>query len=760
METLLILMGFLLMILVAGNLLGLRQRRLADYGEDSPPSPHRPLTVLILTAAVGGGHAAAGAAIQEEMEQAGYQGIVVDGIRAMSRKLDRLLIQGYAQPLRHAPWLLRLVFAITSRKPGVLVIRIIVGFVFGPRLGRVIQRQRPDIVISTYPLVNSALGWLRQSGRLSEPAIAVIADYGAHALWVAPGIDLHLVPSRLSAEMVQRADGEAAVAHLPVARRFQAAETRAAARAGLGLPPDAFVVLVIGGAWGIGDVESAVQYAVEAGVWPLVVTGHNQGLRSRLESRFSTEKRIRILGWTTEIPALMRAADCMIQNAGGMTCLEAIEMRLPILLFQPIPGHGTLNASIMARTGAAHWAHSGPELRTLLRSAAHRELALRAGSQESSAPGIVDVLETLPRMRRVPAWRGVRRRPGLGRAFVFALLLWSSTASFETRVEAAFSNFDSRLDGVGSSIGHQIDVQVQRYQATVSRAPALRTYDRTVGTGNFLLGIMLILAATTVYNGAVVLRSAVVRRNAGGRTALGAVSRGLSGPVSIALTGLGWTLEFAALIFIPLTLARVLSVAGLGVLAGLARWTLNEPLGRREVAAMLATAAGIAAVSIASPQAGTGQPAGQQWLLLLLILGPGVLLLYAIRTLRHPLKIAFGSAAAGLAYAMSGIFTKGAADALTSGMVIPLALLAAAVVIAGLVGFLIELAALRDGAVSVVAPIVLAIHTLVPIVVAPIFFHEVWPAGLLLRALLIGGLLLTLGGTMILASGNEALGTA
>jgi UDP-N-acetylglucosamine:LPS N-acetylglucosamine transferase len=277
--------------------------------------------ILILTAAVGGGHEAAGRTVRAELEEAGHSVAMADGLRQMSRGLDWLLIRIYSSQVRNTPRSLGAVFAATSRKSGAAAVRFLVGLLFAGRLLEVIERERPDLVVSTYPLVTAALGRLRKVGRLRIPAAAIIPDYGVHPLWVDPRVDLHLVVSRHSAELVKRVGGKVSLAHLPVPEGFHAASTRDDARAILGLQQKAFVVLVVGGAWGIGDLEGAARCAAESGAHTVVVTGTNAGLKARLEERFASEENVWVMGWRDDIPVLMAAADCLIQNAGGMTCL-------------------------------------------------------------------------------------------------------------------------------------------------------------------------------------------------------------------------------------------------------------------------------------------------------------------------------------------------------------------------------------------------------------------------------------------------------
>ena len=51
------------------------------------------------------------------------------------------------------------------------------------------------------------------------------------------------------------------------------------------------------------------------------------------------------------MPALMAAADALVENAGGLTCMEAFAVGLPVITFQPIAGHGKDNAEIHGGLG-------------------------------------------------------------------------------------------------------------------------------------------------------------------------------------------------------------------------------------------------------------------------------------------------------------------------------------------------------------------------------------------------------------------------
>jgi UDP-N-acetylglucosamine:LPS N-acetylglucosamine transferase len=94
----------------------------------------------------------------------------------------------------------------------------------------------------------------------------------------------------------------------------------------------------------------------------------------------------------------MRASDCVVQNAGGFTSLEALAIGVPVLSYRCLPGHGTANAVALERAGLVPWARSVAELTRLLgaalssvatdlpvRTAAPDLLTVLAGAQSAVA---------------------------------------------------------------------------------------------------------------------------------------------------------------------------------------------------------------------------------------------------------------------------------------------------------------------------------------------------------------------------------------
>src|SRR5205807_5116202 len=117
--------------------------------------------------------------------------------------------------------------------------------------------------------------------------------------------------------------------------------------------------LVVSGSWGVGAIEATFDAIADSGRFtPVVVCGNNPKLRRRLAAK----GRGIVLGWTDDMPGLMAAADALVQNAGGLTCMEAFAAGLPVVSFRPIAGHGRQNALEMDRAGVAALTPSVAEL--------------------------------------------------------------------------------------------------------------------------------------------------------------------------------------------------------------------------------------------------------------------------------------------------------------------------------------------------------------------------------------------------------------
>jgi UDP-N-acetylglucosamine:LPS N-acetylglucosamine transferase len=325
--------------------------------------------IVVLSASIGAGHDGAAAEISRRLRASGFAVRRADYLDLLPAGWGRALKRTYAGQLAYAPaswgWLLN-----SAARPGGT--RSAAWLAARAAHRRLLDLTGPDpaAVVSTYPLASQALGRLRLAGRLRAPAVAVLTDPSVHPLCVAPGVDLHLAPNDEAAEVIRTLYGQAAATNAPIVdpafRPVRDTGEVAAARRRHGLPLDAPLALVVAGSWGVGDIDATVRdlEAATAAI-PVVVCGRNTRLRDRL----AIGGRAIALGWIDDMPSLLRAADVVVHNAGGLSSLEALASGIPLISYRCLPGHGVANAAALERLGLSAWPRTSDELAPALAGA-------------------------------------------------------------------------------------------------------------------------------------------------------------------------------------------------------------------------------------------------------------------------------------------------------------------------------------------------------------------------------------------------------
>lgn len=318
-------------------------------------------SVLVVSASIGAGHDGAAMEIGRQASAAGCSVERVDFLDLFPLGIGHLLRASYRLQLRAAPatwgWLLsRLGSGAGNRWATRLAYRLTRKRLLAACEGR------PDLTISTYPLASQALSVLRIHGGLGTPVATFLTDMSVHPLWVAPGVDIHLALHDVAAAAARDLGArDVRVVGPAVSPSFTPAtgDSRRAARDRFQLPESERLCLVIAGSWGVGDIARTVTELLGSGlVRPVIVCGRNMSLLRRLRS----VPGVTALGWVDDMPGLMHACDLVVQNAGGLTSLEARRCGLPVVTYRSLPGHGLTNSRALESAGWAGWARDSDEL--------------------------------------------------------------------------------------------------------------------------------------------------------------------------------------------------------------------------------------------------------------------------------------------------------------------------------------------------------------------------------------------------------------
>ncbi len=383
--------------------------------------------MLILSANVGEGHAAAARALHEQLE-AGPDDVevtVIDGLRGMGRILHYVVEDGYRTQLRLIPWSYSLMYWMLEHlAPARFVAKKLLYRLGARKLRTLIAAHEPDVIVSTYPAVTVVLGRLRERGLVDALTMATITDMTGLFFWAQRGIDMHLVmydASVRSVEQIAGCDSVRLVRPL-ISAEFLEPCARETARAGLGLPLEGKVIVVSGGGWGVGDIAGAVDKLARSipDATLVCLAGKNDLIREKLSARFDGDPRIRVLGFTDKMSDLLAAADVLVHSTGGVTCLEAMARGCPVVSYGLPVGHAKINTRAMAALDLVRLASSTDEL------LAHVTTSCKARPPADrsviTAPRASDLVLGSPRrVTTIPAWR-----PRLAQTTTSLMLLLSA----------------------------------------------------------------------------------------------------------------------------------------------------------------------------------------------------------------------------------------------------------------------------------------------------------------------------------------------
>jgi processive 1,2-diacylglycerol beta-glucosyltransferase len=342
------------------------------------------MTAVIVTGSYGAGHDAAAHELARLLRARGDAVEVLDIVVLLPLGIGRLLRAAYHRQIRSLPrswdrtlhWL----------EPGRLLNRLVT-WAFALMAGRVARAvEHADLVLTTHPFGSQTLGHARRRGRLGAPAYTYLTEASVHALWVHPGIDQHLAIHEVAADQARTYGGQATtvIPAVPPLSHHGGADPLAELEI---VGPRA---LVTGGSLGIGELaETAVDVVATGLMTPVVLCGTDEHLRERL----SQLPGVVALGWRDDVAALLATSDCVIQNAGGFTSLEALGSGTPVLTYRPIPGHGVTNAANLERAGLVPWVREPAGLASALLDALHRPHHNRL---PAAAPTVLDILSGVP----------------------------------------------------------------------------------------------------------------------------------------------------------------------------------------------------------------------------------------------------------------------------------------------------------------------------------------------------------------------------
>ncbi len=230
-----------------------------------------------------------------------------------------------------------------------------------------VRYNQPDAIVSTYPLYQSPLeAYFTMSGH-DVPLLTVVTDLAnVHRIWFNRTVDACLVPTTIVRDQALHfglSEEQVRVTGIPVNPDLASDQrSRAEIRAALGWRSDLTTVLAVGSKR-VDRLLDTLNVLNHFGA-PLqlaVVAGKDLELYTALEE-LDWHVPAHLYEYVTNVPEMMRAADCLVCKAGGLVVTEALAAGCPMLLIDVIAGQETGNAEYVVANGAGDLAQSDMEV--------------------------------------------------------------------------------------------------------------------------------------------------------------------------------------------------------------------------------------------------------------------------------------------------------------------------------------------------------------------------------------------------------------
>lgn len=306
------------------------------------------ITILLLSAPIGSGHRLAAEALKQAFEKNKnikvIHGNVFDFFPAI---LGKTFLHTYLWILATCPWMYELMYKWGNKGGGSLWMRSIINGALAYLGAGFIRKVQPDVVIATHATPAGIMSIYKRRNKQDLYLCGVITDYTVHRWWLCDGVDTYFIADERLQERFP-ANVETFAYGIPLRDGFHGLD-KEVCRQQLGWSEEDKVCLLMGGGDGLLPMEEIITSLLQKAPvnFKLVaLTGKNTSLKEKLAAKFGS--KVQILGFTEQIPLLMRAADMIISKAGGLSSAEVLASGLDFIIYKPLPGQEENNAKFLA----------------------------------------------------------------------------------------------------------------------------------------------------------------------------------------------------------------------------------------------------------------------------------------------------------------------------------------------------------------------------------------------------------------------------
>jgi processive 1,2-diacylglycerol beta-glucosyltransferase len=299
----------------------------------------------IYTIDIGGGHIAPAMALKQQFDILGYKDLDVRVVNlgiALGASFLRYLYKFYWNNALRYPPLINAFYRGADNPFMLKILDRILGITILPKFVRYLEREKPDLVVSTYFTFTHYLELLKRVGQLDAVSVVLNPEpFDSHYVWFSPTFDWSMVFSRKSRnEIVEKglSRNRVKVFPFPIKPSFSLRKvSKTLLRRQLGLAQKPFTVLFFFGAEGVGPVRRILSTLIERrlDLQAVVICGRNERLEADLKALArgpARPLRIAVRGYVTNLADYISAADVVVGKSGPNQVFETLLQERPIII--------------------------------------------------------------------------------------------------------------------------------------------------------------------------------------------------------------------------------------------------------------------------------------------------------------------------------------------------------------------------------------------------------------------------------------------